>query len=433
METKITQATARRHGKFHLALFAFSVLGFLPAFPQPQLFAPPVLNPYGIVENSDTGLESSVLFTDIDLDGVVEAFVEIYGPGQGGQDLLFYENNGSNEVPLFSPRAPYPFQIANEPGIRPRQFVDIDGDGRQDLVFWAWERGARVRVQRNAGSSQHPEFDGAGIVENPYGIVLPKTPLMSDHILDAVTPTFVDIDSDGDYDLFYGGAFFNGEPDEGYYFARNNGPTGPGAQPRFGLPERNPFGLSLPVANYHRSSFVDQDCDGDLDLYTFIDGAGLFYHENTGSPAEPAFSEENMFHWPLESYDRRFRPTAGGFLDINGDADMDLICGSETGVYFFRNDAEQEGAACFITPAESRKTEPGFTLYPNPAGDLLTLEMEEQNPGEVTILNLAGQAVLQQNFSGRKLEASLGSLPPGIYVIKVRQGRQWASGKFVKQ
>lgn len=439
MKTKTHQPKAHRQGPapLQLAIATLLSLWLSNAFAQPESFAPPILNPYGIVEHSGPEQVSSVLLSDIDLDGKVEAFVEIHHhTGEEGQGLLYYENIGDNHIPFFALQGQYPFGIINRPGLWPRQFVDIDGDNRPDLFFWAWAKGARVRMQRNVGSPHHPEFDEAGIVENPYGIVLPKTPLMSDHILDAVTPTFVDIDSDGDYDLFYGGAFFNGQPDEGYYFARNNDPSGNGTQPQFGLPERNPFNLSLPAPGYHQVAFVDQDCDGDYDLYTFIDGIGLYYHQNTGTPTEPEFTAESSFAWALEAYDQKFMPTAGGFLDILGDSDLDLICGSNTGVHFFQNHSEQQGASCLISGTELQEAAPAFRAYPNPAGNTLFFEMEPQrSPSQVEVeaISLTGQWLLHESFTGNTGQVNLEHLPPGMFILRVRLGQQWMSTRLVKK
>lgn len=410
------------------------------AFPQPYSFAPPVLNPYGIVEHSGPERVSNILAADIDQDGALEAFVEIHQAQAGGeQDFLYYENTGSNHIPVFSLRQSYPFRIANEPGIWPRQFVDINGDGLPDLFFWEWAGGARVRLQLNAGNPHNPKFDAQGIIENPYGIVLPKTPLQTDHLLDAVTPTFVDIDSDGDFDLFYGGAFFNNEPDVGYYFARNNDPSGRGANPRFGLPERNPFGLVLPVAGYHRQAFADLDCDGDFDLFTYIENAGLFFHENAGSPANPLFGEGRLFFSLSESSAMKFDPASGIFLDIHGDADLDLICGGALGAYFFENRAEQQDANCLSTAVEERPSAGPLGIYPNPAGEGAWVEWEAetgQETPELAIYRLTGQLVFRETLRAQAYRVkewiSLEGMAPGVYTVVLRSGERWESRKLVK-
>lgn len=63
----------------------------------------------------------------------------------------------------------------------------------------------------------------------------------------------------------------------------------------------------------------------------------------------------------------------------------------------------------------------GFTYYPNPVQNILTL----QNNSEITKVeayNLLGQLALQQNTSGTKATVNIQALQPGIYLVKAYSG-----------
>jgi hypothetical protein len=129
------------------------------------------------------GSNSTPALTDIDGDGDLDLFI-----GESSGELNFYRNVGTPQAPSFelvtdrfdeidAGRRSYP------------TFADVDGDGDEDLLLGREQGG--VLLYRRDGSATDPVF-----VHDPsFTLPLPNYS----------TPILVDIDGDGDLDLFSGG------------------------------------------------------------------------------------------------------------------------------------------------------------------------------------------------------------------------------------
>ena len=267
---------------------------------------------------SDVGSSSVPTFVDIDGDGDFDAFVgELFGRSN------FFINLGSPSAANFylTTSSSSPFGLNDVGSHSILNFVDIDGDGDSDVFIG--ERLGNINFFQNTGSSSEPAFS---LSEPPLSFGL------SDVGTNA-TPTFVDIDGDGDSDLF------SGSQGGAFVFFEN---TGSSAAPAFTQSTSlAPFGLSN-VGSYSTPNFVDIDGDGDFDVFV---GASYFdigitqfigvmsFFENTGSSASPAFSLSPSS--VLSTTGDRFTPT---FVDIDDDGDFDAFVGKKNGqISFFEN------------------------------------------------------------------------------------------------
>ena len=143
------------------------------------------------------------------------------------------------------------------------------------------------------------------------------------------TPVFVDIDNDGDLDLFVGENAGNIN-----YYQNIGSATSPVFERQTGA--SNPFD-GVDVGSECDVSFADLDNDGDFDA-VLGEGDGIInYYENTGSASSPTFTEQTGASNPMDGEDVG-DDSAPAFVDIDDDNDFDLFIGETSGViYYYEN------------------------------------------------------------------------------------------------
>ena len=267
-------------------------------------------NPFGL---SNVGKHASPTFVDIDGDNDLDAFIgEAYG------NIEFFSNTGTASNPIFVATAINPFNLINVDGSASPSFVDIDSDGDLDAFIGASD--GDLLFFENIGERNNVTLASASI--NPYGF---------SNVGTHADPTFVDIDGDGDMDAFVGN--YDGD----ILFFEN---TGTASSPSFIASETNPFGLSS-VGRYMASpTFVDIDGDGDMDAFVSTGGNynnpdSTWFFRNVGTLSDPLFYRDSQNPFGLSSVGGYTDPT---FVDIDADNDLDTFIGNSAGdICFFQN------------------------------------------------------------------------------------------------
>ena len=207
----------------------------------------------------DVEFNSAPTFADIDGDGLLDLVV-----GNFSGTLNYYENTGTTSSPTYAVRTgtANPFNGINLGNSSAPTFADIDGDGDQDLIIG--EHVGTLRYYENTGTASAPTYTVRTGTANPFnGIDVGFTS----------TPTFADIDGDGDQDLVVGES--NGTL---RYYENTGTASAPVYTARTGT--ANPWD-GIDVGSRSTPTFADVDGDGDQDLIVGENLGTLLYYENT--------------------------------------------------------------------------------------------------------------------------------------------------------
>ncbi len=261
-------------------------------------------------------------FADIDSDGRPDLFV-----GDEFIDNLYYVRNaGGSPDPAFVCDTPTFFPDVFRAQYLVAAFADLDGDFDVDAVVGSGVSSSTgLWLLRNVGSPTAPAF------------VLEDSEFLKE--LDGgnySVPTFADVDGDDDDDLYVG---FPSE--QRVAFFENFGTA---EDPMYGLAD--PEFQSLPGQSWAAPAWHDVDGDDDPDFFLGVNSGAIRYFRNDGpGPVLNEVLDDPNFG---DFSDRIIRQRADAqaipaFLDVDGDADADLLVGftsftENASLLFFRND-----------------------------------------------------------------------------------------------
>jgi len=201
------------------------------------------------------------------------------------------------------------------------QFIDINADGKLDL--FAFDRDTTLNYYQNVGTSSNPYYK---LISTRFQNLFFKN-----------WYCFVDIDNDGDYDLFAGN-----DPQVVRFF-RN---TGTPQNPNFVL-EINELHTNTGEIVFSESNcvptFCDIDNDGDMDFFTGTSVGQVTFYKNIGSASNFNFEYVTDYWQNLliisPALNNRHGASSIEFAALKGNGIFDLFWGDlySHGIYRIQN------------------------------------------------------------------------------------------------
>jgi gliding motility-associated-like protein len=275
-------------------------------------------NPF---DGVDTSVQPSPFITDVDGDLKQDLIINDNTAGTG--QLRFFKNVDQKFVEQTGTENPFSSLVVSSDFVP--SIIDLDGDGDGDLVG-------------GGNDSQDP----ITYFKNENGVYVKQSfaggPFSSIPVIGGKTD-FVDIDTDGDVDLFIADTDVN----TGTHFIRFYKNTGTPQSPVF-IEQAGTANLLHSVSEEYTlyPRFTDIDHDDDLDAL-IGEGGGVvendtgnefLLYENTGTRATPEFTfRGNLITPGLNASD-----PSPAYLDIDDDGDLDLFVGSDVGaIHYYKN------------------------------------------------------------------------------------------------
>ncbi|HDT12330.1 MAG TPA: T9SS type A sorting domain-containing protein [Candidatus Marinimicrobia bacterium] len=276
----------------------------------------------------DVGLYAYPVFCDLDGDGDLDIAV-----GKDGSGLVYYKNIGTVENGNWQADASVFSGIAYDTYFNSPAIVDLNGDGKQDLIYGSGS--GPLNYFRNSGTVHSPAWTRNTSV---FGGVL--------DVGGASSPFFYDYDGDGDLDMFSGSNL----GDIKYY--ENTGtihaPT---------WKEKSSSFTSLKHSIYSSVTIGDVNNDSLPDAIVGDLSGNLYLHMNTGTGftlVSDALSHIALGGWSVPR-----------LVDFDEDGDLDIVAGNETGnLFYFENQGTPENPDWVEIPDYFNSIDVGWNCVP---------------------------------------------------------------------
>jgi hypothetical protein len=324
-------------------------------------------NPFNGV---NVGYASAPAFVDIDNDGDKDAFIgEFYGK------IFYYKNTGTAAAPVFAATtgASNPLNGVDLVKDTAPSFVDLDNDGDMDAFIGAWD--GTIVYYKNTGTATTPVFTATSGAGNPFNGV--DAGYVS-------APAFVDIDNDGDQDVFIG------DYDGTIYYYKNTSATLP-------LTLLNFNGSKQSTCNTLIWNTAIEENTKAFDVQLSIDNGqwktiGTVAANGTGNGSY-AFNHNNP---PASKNWYRLQ-----MVDVDGTFTYSRI----------------------ILLNNTSSGNVSISVYPNPTSDMINISVGNDFLNtKFSLYNIEGTLLQSKLITTSNVQLSINNYPRGTYLLKFENG-----------
>ncbi len=322
---------------------------------------------------------------DINFDGTKELIISTNADQNIGnqielsRNIQVYENQGSNDIPLFN-QASVPF-LQNEmidlgEDLYPA-FADLDEDGDEDLFI-----GNKGLLGTNGLAGSIYYFENVGTEFNPqYEMVDDDFMNIRETNQTHIKPFFIDTDNDGDLDLIYQATF--DDTITRMYYQMNNG--------SFNFSQAITLDIDMSVNDNPFWYDVNEDGAPDVLFGTQFGGLSVFYNR-----ASMIFTIENENFAGIEN-DFNRQSLSVYIADMDGNGTDDLVTLDNSGEI-----------RIFQGPINNR------FIADEPITDLININ-DEQYPGDFGRENIIAIADI---YGNRKPPVFVGTTRGGLHFLR---------------
>jgi hypothetical protein len=372
--------------------------------------------PSGSAGRSQHAGGKSLLMVDLDDDG--------------DRDLLFSEescariyaltNQGTKDSPLFQSFSLFPASSPAAMSFPASFFEDVDGDQIRDLLvspnlgarlFSSTDFEQSLFYYKNTGTNSLPD------------LTLQQRDFLQNEMIDVgdlASPTFFDMDGDGDQDLLIGTYLQSGFAGTLRYYKN----TGTPATPSFRLENNDFFGLSNFNIYNIKPQFADINADTKPDLVltatSTINGlTSVYFIPNTSNTT--AFSGQT-----LEELGFTIASTENiTLVDINQDGLMDILVGRNTGAINYYRNTGTASSSFFVLDTDAYLGFGISTSRQNPA--LAVSDLDGDGSGDLLVCTQRGILSIVSDFRDNspatELTEILHDAANGLYISRNLGGR----------
>jgi hypothetical protein len=415
-------------------------------------------------------------FVDYDNDGTYNPYNGDYPAIKGDQAVYFMYNDGMTDVDIEPMKAEihgmaYAFQCQDS-ALQNTVFVDyriinrsnltydstyfgmwtdLDiGNAQDDYVQCDVDRGLYFGYNGDVYDDGNSGLPGYGYYAPAQGVLTLKGAKQDNDGMDNAFGI-------GPNQSVNGTGFGDGIADNEYWgmsgFLYHNNDNSVKGDPRTGLEYHNymksKWKDSSPMMYGGTGHYASGGTTSTLAKFMFPDTSDT-YNYGTGGLPMPSWTETTAGNVP---FDRRAVSSSGPVTFAPGDEieltyafvfGMDYTTpGVQPGIDVMLERADSIrsyfnqgvlGACGFpLSTGSSIEKPKEIHIYPNPATDVITIQMNTTEASTIEIIDVTGKVVLIRNNQAQRATIDINNLPNGIYLVRVSSGSNMEVQKIVKQ